>query len=188
MDLDEILLSTEESMEKAVGYLKNELRGVRTGRASTGLVEFVKVDYYGSMTDLRSMALISTPEPSQILIKPFDATSVQAIVKAIQSAGLGLNPISEGKQVRLSIPSLSGERRQQLVASVKHMGEQAKVTVRNARRDGNKHLDQLKKDKSQGLSEDDIEKATEDVQALLKKYEGQIDDLVASKTKEVQEI
>ncbi len=187
MDLDEILLTTEEGMEKAVYYLKNELRGVRTGRASMALVEFIKVDYYGSMADLRSLALIAVPEPTQILIKPFDPSSNQAIIKAIQTSGLGLNPINEAKQIRLVLPPLSGERRQQLSSSVKHMGEQAKVTIRNARRDGNKHLDQMKKDKSAHISEDQIKKAGENTQELLKQYEQKVDDLVAGKMKEIQE-
>jgi ribosome recycling factor len=188
MDIDEILLTAEEGMEKAVDYLKNELRGVRTGRASTGLVDFIKVDYYGSPTDLRSLALINIPEPTQILIKPFDASSLQTVVKAIQQSGLGLNPMSDGKQIRLSLPALSGERRQQLTGSVKQMGEQAKVTVRNARRDGNKQLDGLKKDKTQHISEDQIAQAEKDVQDLLKKYEAQIDELIAAKTKEIQSL
>lgn len=188
MDIDTILLETEEHMEKAVNYLKSELRGIRTGRASTALIEFIKVDYYGSMTDLRSLALMTVPEPTQILIRPFDQGSVQTIVKAIQTAGIGLNPVSEGKQIRVSIPPLSGDRRNQLIASVKKMGEEAKVTVRNARRDGNKHVDTAVKDKSSGLSEDAAEKAKEDVQELLKKYEGIVDTLVSDKIKEVQEI
>ena len=112
MDLDEILLTAEEAMDKAVDYLRSELKGVRTGRASPGLVEFIKVEYYGSPTDLRQLALISTPEPTQILIKPFDASSLGDIRKAIEAAGLGLNPQVEGKQIRLNLPSLTGERRQ----------------------------------------------------------------------------
>jgi ribosome recycling factor len=188
MDLDEILLTTEEAMEKAVEYLKNELRGVRTGRASTGLVDFIKVDYYGSMTDLRSMALVSVPEPTQLLIKPFDASTVQAVVKAIQGAGLGLNPMAEGKQIRLNLPPLSGERRTQLMGSVKAMGEQAKVTIRNARRDGNKHLDQASKDKSLHVSEDEAERVKNEIQDLVKKYEGIVDGLVGAKTQEIQAI
>ncbi|MCC7193844.1 MAG: ribosome recycling factor [Phycisphaeraceae bacterium] len=188
MDLDEIQLTTEEAMEKAVDYLKQELRGVRTGRASTGLVDFVKVDYYGSSTDLRSLALVTVPEPTQILIKPFDASTVQLIVKAIQSAGLGLNPVSEGKAVRLTLPSLSGERRQQLAGSIKQMGEQAKVTIRNARRDGNKHLDAAVKDKTLHISEDAAEAAKNNIQDLVKKYEGIVEEQVAAKTKEVMAI
>ncbi len=185
MDLDEIQLTCEEAMEKALEYFKNEIRGLRTGRASTGLVEFIKVDYYGSMTDLRSMALITTPEATQILIRPFDATSVQAITKAIQSAGLGLNPMSEGKQVRVNIPSLSGERRTQLVGTLKQMAEATRVSIRNARRDANKHLDAAEKDKSLSISEDDAKKAKEAIQDLVKKYEGTVDTLVETKTKEI---
>ncbi len=188
MDLDEILMTAEEAMEKAVDYLRQELRGVRTGRASTALVEFVKVDYYGAATDLRSLAMITVPEPTQLLIKPFDASSVQAIVKAIQASGLGLNPVGEGKQVRLMLPALSGDRRNQLMGAVKQMGEQAKVTVRNARRDANKHLDQAAKDKSAGVSEDDVKRSKEEMDELTKKYEHQVEELVAHKNKEIQEI
>ncbi len=188
MDIDDILLTTEEAMDKAVDYLKQELRGVRTGRASMALVEYIKVDYYGSPTDLRQLALISVPEPTQILIKPFDAASSQQIVKSIQNADLGLNPVAEAKQIRMVIPSLSGERRVQLIGSVKQMGEQAKVAVRNARRDGNKHAEQAVKDKTLHLSEDDEKQAKQDIHDLVKKYEKQVSDLVAAKTKEITEI
>lgn len=188
MDIDECLLSCEESMDKAVDYLKGELRGVRTGRASTALVEFIKVDYYGTPTELRQLALINVPEPTQILIKPFDASSTKEIGKAIMESGLGLNPVVEAKQIRLNLPPLSGERRNQLGASVKHMGEQAKVTIRNARRDANKHIDQAVKDKTQHLSEDAAEGAKDDVQKLLKKYETLVDELIAAKSKEIQEV
>lgn len=188
MDVDEALLTAEESMDKTVDYLKNELRGVRTGRANTGLVEFIKVDYYGSPTDLRQLAVISVQDATNIVIRPFDASSLGEIVKAIQAAGLGLNPITEAKQVRISLPPLSGERRNQLIGSVKKMGEDAKVVLRNARRDANKHIDQAAKDKANPVSEDQVEKAKEDVQELLKKYEAQIDAEIVRKTKEVQEI
>jgi ribosome recycling factor len=188
MDLDESLLTCEEAMDKAVDYLKHELRGVRTGRASTALVEYIKVDYYGAPTELRQLALINVPEPTQILIKPFDASSTKDIGRAIEAAGLGLNPVVEAKQIRLSLPALSGERRTQLISSVKHMGEQAKVAIRNARRDANKHVDQAAKDKTQHISEDTAEDAKDDVQKLLKKYEEQVDELVSAKTKEVQAV
>lgn len=188
MDLDEALLTAEESMEKAVDYLKNELHGVRTGRASSGLVEYVKIDYYGSPTDLKSLALIAVPEPTQLLIKPFDASSLQAIIKGIQNAGLGLNPVAEGKAVRVSLPALTGDRRNQLVGTVKQMGEQAKVTIRNARRDANKHIDAAGKDKSLAVSEDAVEGSKEEVQNLVKKYEGKVDDMIAAKSKEILEV
>lgn len=188
MDIDQILLDAEEAMDKAVEYIKNELRGVRTGRANTGLVEYVKVEYYGAQTDLRSLALISVPEPTQILIKPFDPSSLQQIAKAIETAGLGLNPQIDGKQIRLIIPSLSGERRKQMITSVKQMGEQAKVIIRNARRDANKHIDQAAKDKSNPVSEDDAESAKEQVQDTVKQHEGQVDSLLQSKIKEIEEV
>lgn len=175
-------------MEKAVDYLKHELRGVRTGRASTALVEYVKIEAYGTQADLRTLALISIPEPTQLLIKPFDPSTTQAIIKGIQAAGLGLNPMAEGKQIRLQLPALSGERRNQLIGSVKQMGEAARVTIRNGRRDGNKHIDQVEKDKSQHVSEDDAEKAREEIQNLLKKYEHIVDELITAKSKEIQEI
>ncbi len=188
MDLDEILLTAEEQMEKALNYLKSELRGVRTGRASTGLVEFVKVEVYGSPTDLRSVALITVPEPTQIVVKPFDPSTLQAIVKGLQAAGLGLNPVAEGKQIRLNLPALSGDNRLKLIGSIKAMGEQAKVAIRNTRRDANKHVDAAAKDKSLALSEDVIEDAKNDVQELVKKYEQQAEDLLNAKTREIQEI
>ena len=187
MDLDEALLTAEEAMEKAVEYLKNELRGVRSGRASPALVEYVKVDYYDSPTDLRQLALISVAESTQLLIKPFDVSTTQLIVKAIQNAGLGLNPIAEGKQIRLHLPTLSGERRNQLTGSIKQMGEEAKVAIRNSRRDGNRRVDQALKDKTLPLSEDNSEQPKQEIQDLVKNYEKQVEKLVAGKTKEIQE-
>ena len=187
MDVDEALLTAEDSMGKAANYLKQELRGMRTGRASTALVEFIKVDYYDSPTELRQLALISVPEPTQLLIKPFDPSSTQSIVKALQSSDLGLNPTTEAKQIRLVIPALSGDRRNKLIGSVKQMGEQAKIAIRNARRDANKHVDQASKDKGLGLSEDDTKNAKEEIQDLVKKYEKQADGQIEVKTKELQE-
>lgn len=175
-------------MEKAVGYFKHELRGVRTGRAAPALVEFIKVDCYGSQTDLRSLALVTAPEPTQLLVKPFDPSTREAIKKGIEISGLGLNPMMEGKQIRINIPPLSGERRQQMLGSVKQMGEQAKVTMRNARRDANKHVDQAGKDKTLHLSEDVVESAKKEVQELLKQYEKKVDDLLEAKSKELMEI
>lgn len=185
-DPDTILLESEEAMTKSVDYLKHELRGIRTGRASTAIVEYVKVEYYGASTDLKSLAAISVPEPTQILIKPFDAGSINDIRKAIEAAGLGLNPMTEGKQLRINVPPLSGERRQQLVARCKKLGEEAKVVLRNARRDANKHADQLKSGGK--YPEDDIETLHEEIQQLLKKYEGEVDKLIDQKQKEITEV
>jgi len=188
MDLDETELLAEESMEKAVDFLRKELRGIRTGRATTGLVEYVKVDYYGSETDLRQLAMISVPEPTQILIKPFDPSSVQLIVKALQNAGLGLNPAAEDKQVRLTLPPLSGERRKQMVSSVKEMGEQAKISIRNARREANRQIDAAQKDSSLSLSEDDAERSKEAIQKLVKQYEQAVEEAVSVKVQEIETI
>ena len=187
MDHDDILLSCEELMEKSINHLKSEFRGIRTGRASPALVEYLKVECYGTQSELRSLALISVPEPTQILIKPFDPSSIQSVKKAIDGSGLGLNPILESKQIRLMIPALSGERRKQLLASVRSMGEQAKVAIRNARRDANKRIDQAGKDKTLHLSEDQVKDTKEEVQDLLKKYEKQVDGMVEGKSTEVME-
>jgi ribosome recycling factor len=188
MDADEILLNCEDHMDKALAYLTNELKGVRTGRASPSLVEFVKVDCYGAMSDLRTMANVSVPEPTQLLIKPFDPGTTQAIAKAIQAAGLGLNPMTEGKQIRVNIPPLSGDRRKQLANSVKQMGEQAKIAVRNVRRDSNKHLEQLAKDKAAGVSEDQAKQLKEEIQKLTDQHEKKIEELLAAKSKEILEV
>ncbi|MDX2117610.1 MAG: ribosome recycling factor [Planctomycetota bacterium] len=187
-DPDMILLECEEAMTKAVDYFKHEMRGLRTGRASTALVDFLKVDYYGAMTELKALASISIPEPSQILIKPFDTGSISAIKHAIEQAQLGINPIQEAKQIRLNVPPLSAERRQQLVTRVKKLGEEQKVAIRNSRRDANKHAEALSKAAGHTVPEDEIETLKEEIQNLLKKFEGEIDKLVEGKSKEILEI
>lgn len=187
-DPDTILLETEAHMEKAIDYLKAELRGIRTGRASPALVEFIKVEAYGSETDIKSIASISVPEPSQLLIKPFDASTVSAIKAAIEKSGLGINPIGEGKQLRLTIPAMSAERRQKDSARIKKMGEEAKVVIRNARRDGNKHADALENAPGKSIPEDEIATLKEEIQALLKKYEEDVDGRVEEKTKEIMTV
>lgn len=187
-DPDTILLEAEEAMTKALEYLKKELRGMRTGRASPALVEYLKVDYYGAPTDLKSLASISIPEPSQILIKPFDAGCIQDVKRAIEVSGLGLNPMLDGKQIRLNMPALTGDRRKQLATHCKKLGEEAKVSLRNARRDANKHVDALAKDAKAHIPEDEIETLKTEVQDLLKKFEAETDEAVAKKTKEVMEV
>lgn len=188
MDLDTILLEAEESMDKAIDYAKSEMKGVRTGRAQPSMVEMVKVDCYGAETDLRSVALISAPEPTQLVVKPFDPSTVNEIAKGLEKAGLGFNPMVDGKQIRLNLPALSGDRRKQLAASVKQMGEHAKVTIRNARRDANKHIDVAGKDKASGVSEDAVAGAKDEVQELLKKYEATVETMVDEKSKEIEAV
>ena len=185
MDQDEILLDAEERMEKAVAVLANGLKGVRTGRANAGLVDTVRVDYYGSPTPLKQIANISVPEPQQILIRPFDSTCLDAIAKAITSSDLGMAPNNDGRVIRLNVPPLSTERRKQLTGRVKDLAEETRVAIRNIRRDANKHADQSEKDKV--FSEDDRDATKEKVQELTKKYEGLVNDRAVAKEKEVME-
>ena len=186
MPTDDILLETEDAMEKAVEFLVNEFKGVRTGRATPGLVENIKVDYYGAPTALKSLASITIPEPRLIMLKPFDPGSLGDIEKAIQKSDVGLNPQSDGKILRLIVPPLSEERRKQMAKMVKDSGEKAKVTIRNSRRDGNAQADAEEKDGD--MSEDERFRTKEKVQELTKTYEGKIEDLVEKKTTEVMEV
>ncbi len=188
MDLSKIQKEATAQMIKALDYLKSELKGVRTGRATPSLIEFVKVEAYGSESELRSLAMVQAPEPTQLLVKPFDPGTINDIIKGIEKAGLGLNPMSDGKSLRISIPALSGDRRKDLISSCKAMGEQAKVAIRNSRRDANKHIDQAEKNKALGLSEDQIKSAKDAVQDLLKKHEAEVDKLIAEKTKQIEEV
>lgn len=185
MAIDDILLDVEEKMEAAVNYLRNEFRGIRTGRASAGLVDHIKVDYYGSPTDLRQMATISTPDATLILIKPFDPGSLKDIERAIQASDLGITPKADGKVIRLSVPSLSVERRDQIAGQLKKMAEQTRVVIRNARRDGNKEAE--KEQKASELTEDDLQKAKDEVQKLTDKYEKTVTEVLAAKTAEIQD-
>src|SRR5918999_538996 len=145
MSSDEILFDAEERMEKAVNVFKDELRGLRTGRATPALVDSLKVEYYGSPTPLKQLAQINTPDPTSIVIRPFDPGSLKEIEKAIRSSDLGMAPNNDGKMIRLTVPPMSGEQRQKMVARIKKSGEEAKVACRNIRRDANKHFDQAEK-------------------------------------------
>lgn len=186
MPLDEIEFAAEEHMEKAMEHLKHELRSLRTGRATTALVEYVKVNYYDAMTDLRGLASLTTPDASSILIKPFDPSSLKAIIKGLEEANLGINPQSDGKVIRMVLPGLSGERRLQLSGKVKEAAELSRVALRNARRDANKKIDAEEKDSE--LTEDNAKLGQDNIQELLKSYEAKVDDLVRSKTKEIMEV
>ncbi|MBI1322429.1 ribosome recycling factor [bacterium] len=185
MTIDDILLETEERMEKSVHLLSDQFRGIRTGRASTGLVESIRVEYYGSPTPLKQLANLSTPEPQQILIRPFDQAAIGDIVKAIQSSELGLTPNSDNKVIRLNVPSLSVEQRKKISGRVKDLAEEARVAIRNIRRDGNKHADQLQTDKL--ITEDDCKSCKEDIQNLTKKFETKVNEAADKKTAEIME-
>jgi ribosome recycling factor len=186
MAMDEILLDVEEKMETDVEFLRKEFRGIRTGRASPGLVEHIKVDYYGAPTELRQLASIATPEATLIVIKPFDPTSLKEIEKAISTSNLGINPMSDGKVIRLVIPPLSGERRHMIAGQLKKLAEAARVAVRNARRDGNKDVD--RQEKASEMTEDDAHKCKEEIQKLTDQYEAKVDEILAAKTKEIEEV
>ena len=186
MPYDDIVLEAEDKMEKALAVLGDELKGVRTGRASAALVDGIKVDYYGAPTPLKSLASITVPEPRLIMVKPFDAGAIEGIVKALQKSDIGLTPQSDGKIVRLAVPPLSEERRKQMAKHVKEQGEKAKVSIRNIRRDANQTSDA--EEKGGKMSEDELKRTKEEVDRLTKEYEGKVQDAVDKKTKEVMEV
>jgi ribosome recycling factor len=188
MNADQISRDCKAKMDKSVEHYDKELRGVRTGRATTALIDYVKVDYYGSATDLKALAAISVPEPNQLLVKPFDPGSKSDIIKAIEKADLGLNPMSEGTAIRISVPAPSAERRQQLVGQVKKMAEDTKVAIRNERRDAIKHIDTLIKDKNAHLSEDEGKRRKDEIEAMTKKHIENVDQMCAKKSTEIQEV
>lgn len=185
MTADETLMDAEERMEKAVSVLGNNLSGIRTGRATPGLVDSIKVEVYGSMTPLKQLASIGTPEPQQIVIRPYDAGTIKEIEKAIVAGDLGLNPQSDGRIIRLNVPPLSTEVRKKMVSRIKELAEEARISIRNIRRDANKAADVAEKAKE--LSEDDRDKLKEDVQELTKKFEAQVGEMAKGREADVTE-
>ncbi len=183
MPTKEIISEHEYKMNKAVEVLQNELKSVRTGRASTGLVENLRVDFYGTPTPLKQIATLAAPQSDMIVIKPFDPASSREIEQAIKNSDLSIAPVMDGKLIRLNIPALSGERRKQLVQQVKQTGEQAKVSIRNIRRDANKQLEREQKNKV--ITEDDLEKGKKQIDDATKKYTSQIDSVVKNKSDEI---
>lgn len=183
MAVKEILSEHERKMQKALDILHDELRTVRTARASTGLVENIKADFYGVPTPLKQMAALAAPQPDMIIIKPFDPTSLKEIEKAIKNSDLSIAPMIEGKFIRLSIPSLSAERRKQIVQQVKSLGEQTKVGIRNVRRDAIKKLESRQKEKV--ITEDDQEKGKKNVEDMTKKYTDEVDSVIKAKSDEI---
>ena len=185
---DEIILDCDDRMEKAIAHLKENLNGIRTGRANPGLVDSLNVavaSYGGAESPLKSLASVSCPEPSQILIRPFDPGTIKDIEKAIVNSSLGYAPNNDGRVIRLNIPALSTEVRKKMVTRIKEFCETCKVSMRNVRRDGNKSLDQLEKDKA--ISEDERDSAKEDIQKSLKKFEDKADELGKNREKDVME-
>ncbi len=185
MGNEEILLDAEERMEKAVEVFRSSLQGLRTGRASPGLVDSVRVNYFGSPTPLKQVANISCPEPQQIVIRPFDQGNLNEIIKAIQASDAGLAPNSDGRLIRINVPPLSTERRRELTTRVNKFAEEARVAIRNVRRDANKHAETAEKEKI--LSEDDLAGVKDEIQELTKKFEGQVNDFAKEKEKDIME-
>lgn len=189
MSLSAYTKEAEQAMEKAVEFLKSEYRGVRTGRASPALVDQMKVKvaaYGGAPMELKGLATISVPEPTVLLVKPFDPSTLKDIERAIQESNVGINPMNDGKVIRLPVPPLSGEVRTQISNQVKKMAEAQKIALRNARRDAIQKIDAAKKDGD--LPEDDAKKGHEQMDKMIKKYEGEIDELMKSKQTEVTSV
>ncbi|MBN1662276.1 MAG: ribosome recycling factor [Deltaproteobacteria bacterium] len=175
-----------ESMDKAIQSLEKSFSKVRTGRASLSLLDGIKVEYYGTPTPLNQVASLSVPESRTIVISPWDSTVIGAVEKAIQKSDLGLMPSNDGKLIRINIPTLTEERRKELVKVVKKMAEECKIKLRNDRRDANEQLKALKKDGD--ISEDQLFDYQEDVQKLTDKYIQKTDGVLAAKEKEIMEI
>jgi ribosome recycling factor len=186
MDPDEILLETEGAMEKSFEYLQHEFSAVRTGKASPALVENIDVEAYGASMKLKQLALITTPESRLLVIQPFDAGTTKDIERAIKESKVGINPIVDGKIIRLPIPALSEERRKDLVKGIKQMAEEARVRLRSARRDG---IDSMKKAQKDGsISEDDLETYEKEIQKITDSFGKKIDEATAHKEAEILKV
>ncbi len=184
--MSDVILEMAEKMEKSVDTFKNELAKVRTGRASLNVLDDISVDAYGSGMPMNQVATLTIPESRLIAIQPWDPQMLPAIEKAILKSSIGLTPVNDGKIIRLNIPQLTEERRKELVKQVKKIAEEFRVAIRNVRRDANDALKKQKKDKE--ISEDDMFKLQDEAQAETNSYIKQIDDLTASKEKEVMEV
>ena len=176
----------ETKMQERIDYLETELGNIRAGRANPKILNKVQVEYYGSMTPLNQVASISVPEARQIMIAPWDKSLIGPIMKAIQVAELGINPMNDGNGIRLTFPELNEERRREIVKSVKALGEDTKVGIRNARRDA---IDEAKKSQKAGeISEDELHGIEEKIQKITDKYVSKAEELVVNKEKEVMEV
>lgn len=182
----EIHQNTEEKMGKTIAAYKEELSSIRAGRANPALLDRISIDYYGAITPLNQLANVSAPEPRLLVIQPYDASTIAAIEKVIQTSDLGLNPSNDGKIIRLAIPQLTEERRKELIKVVKKAAENAKVVIRNQRRDANDAIKKMLKDGE--LTEDDLKAAEAKVQDITDKKVSEIDKLTEEKEKELLEV
>ncbi len=184
--IKDILADAEHRMRSAIQVLHDDLAAIRTGRASPALVEKLPIEYYGTPTPLLQLASIGVPEPRTLMIKPFDATTLKAIEKAIQASDLGLNPNNDGKVIHLNLPPLNEERRRDLVKHVHHRLEEARVAVRNIRRDSHNDMRDFEKEKL--ISEDELKRGEEDLQKLTDKFVDEIAALGKTKEAEIMEV
>lgn len=184
--INDVLDEAREKMEATLNVFDEELRGMRSGRASTALVDKLIVDYYGQPTELRQLANISTPEAMQILIRPYDAGALKDIERAINQSDLGVNPNSDGNVIRLNMPALTRETRQKLVKFLHERTENAKIAIRNIRRDANKDLKEFENEGM--ISEDDLKRGEDAVQKLTAEYTAKIDDLAKHKESEIMAV
>lgn len=185
MSSEELVPDLTERMDKAIEVLKKNLGGIRTGRANPGLVDSLRVDVYGSPTPIKQVASVGVPEPTQIMIKPYDQSIIKDIEKAIVGSDLGFAPQSDGRVIRINIPALSTDIRKKMVSRIKELSEEAKVSLRNIRRDGNKAAEQLEKDKE--ISEDQRDDLKDEIQEALKKFEEQVVEMAKAREAEVME-
>lgn len=183
--LDELFFEAEERMQKAVDHLRHELSTLRTGRASTGLFEGIKVDYYGSPTSLHQVANISVPEARLVVIQPWEKKMLNVIEKAIQASDLGLNPLNDGQVIRLPIPAMTDERRKDMVRLVHKITEESRIAVRNVRRDSNEKI--KKAEKASEISKDNSADAVDTIQKMTDEYIVKLDELQTHKEKEIME-
>ena len=186
MELANLMDELEEKMMMAEDAMKADFQAIRTGKASPALVENIQAEYYGTMTRIKDMAGISTPEPRLLVIQPWDQSAVKAVEKAIINSNLGISPVSDGKLIRLPIPPLSEERRKVLAKQVKARSEEAKISIRNARREGNEAA--KKAQKASEITEDELKKLNDDIQKLTDSYIKKIDDCAAEKEAELMAI
>jgi ribosome recycling factor len=186
MTVDSALKAAAEKMDKAIAVLKDELSGVRTGRATPALLQRVVVDYYGTPVPIQQLASFSVPEPRTLVISPFDRNAIAGMEKAIMASDLGITPGNDGTVIRLSFPPLTEERRKELIKLVHHRGEEGRVAVRNIRRHSKEELEKLEREG--GISEDDLVRSEKELQKLTDKHISDIDEVVAHKDAELKEI
>jgi ribosome recycling factor len=184
--IDDTLLEAEEKMDRAVEHAKEELGAIRTGRASPAMFSKIIIDYYGSPTPLTQMASVAVPEPRMAIIKPYDASQLAAMEKAIRNSDLGVNPNNEGNQLRIFLPPMTEDRRREMIKVARHKGEEGKVAVRNIRRRAKEELDRIVKDGETG--EDQGRRAEKELDDLTHRYVGQIDELIKHKEAELLEV